>query len=350
MIHDERLDCDWEEANHIKAALTHRQARCLRIEAELLDRLGFGGEYLDAAATAEAAPTDRYVAGLRYSDSAQINPAKLCRELKRVLLERGVSVHELTAVKAVTPGRPPALELESGRVIADRVVLGTNAYLPQLGVLRGRVVPLQTHVRVTEPLSDSQLAGLGWSRRESISDKRNIFNYYRLTRDNRIVFGGGRPVYGRAGDNRSDGATDVADPRVWHKQRLAFAALFPTLRDVRATHEWSGSLGMTVDMLPVIGEPAGMPGVTVAGGWCGHGVALSFASGALVAELVAGRGAATASLPWRRGSAPRIPGDPLRAVGLSAYLTALQLADAAGALLERCRRRPSGPHTPTPGS
>jgi glycine/D-amino acid oxidase-like deaminating enzyme len=90
---------------------------------------------------------------------------------------------------------------------------------------------------------------------------------------------------------------------------------------------------MTLDRFPVIGELA--PGVTVAGGWSGHGVHLATASGALIADLVLERPNAHAQLPWIRSAAPRVPPDPVRAAGLRAYVRALQCADRLESLLDR---------------
>jgi glycine/D-amino acid oxidase-like deaminating enzyme len=127
----------------------------------------------------------------------------------------------------------------------------------------------------------------------------------------------------------------VADPRVWQAQAEMFARRFPSLADVAISKRWSGAVGMTADHLPIVGEPDGVPGVFFAGGWNGHGVAMATASGATIAELMLGRGAACLNVPWVRGHAPTIPGDPARAIGVSAYLTALGMMDRMDALLER---------------
>jgi gamma-glutamylputrescine oxidase len=329
IIAAEAIACDLEDVPHVKLALTSRQAAHLREEAQLLARLGFAADFSEAPSL----PVPNR-GGLTYPGSAQLNPALLVRGLKRAVLAHGVQIYEHTPVTALTPGRPVRLDLGGGAtLVADRVVLATNAHTPGLGFLAGQVVPLQTHVGMTEPLTSTQLAQLDWAGRCSFSDKRQVFDYYRLTRGNSLVFGGGRPVYQSATGNRAAGATDVADPRVWQAQRARVARTFPGLTGLTIARQWAGTVGMTLDRFPVIGELA--PGVIVAGGWSGHGVHLATASGALIADLVLERPNSHAQLPWIRSAAPRVPPDPMRAAGLRAYVRALQCADRLESLLDR---------------
>jgi gamma-glutamylputrescine oxidase len=340
IIAAEGIACDLENVPHVKLALTSRQAAHLREEAEKLSRLGFAADYSEAPSV----PVPNR-GGLAYPGSAQLNPTLLVRGLKRAALAHGVRIYEHTPVTAITPGRPVQLDLGGATLVADRVVLATNAHTPGLGFLAGQVVPLQTHVGMTEPLTSSQLAELDWAGRNSFSDKRQVFDYYRLTRDNRLVFGGGRPVYQSATGHRAAGATDVADPGVWQAQRGLVARTFPSLTGLTITRQWAGTVGMTLDRFPVIGELA--PGVIVAGGWSGHGVHLATASGALIADLVLDRQNPHAQLPWIRSKAPRVPPDPVRGAGLKAYVRALQCADRLESLLDRkpirVRKEPTCP-------
>ncbi len=329
LIAAEGIRCDLEDVTHVKVALTSRQAATLRREAKMLARLGFPADYFE-----DPPVPVRSHGGLSYPGSGQLNPALLVRGLKRIVLERGVRVLENAPVLAVRPGSPVQLDLgRAGTLAAERVVLATDAHTPGLGLLAGQVIPLQTHVGVTQPLTCAQLTELGWTGRHSFSDKRHVFDYFRLTRDDRLMFGGGRPVYRSAHRDRSAGATDLADPRVWSTQREGLARTFPALAEVAITHQWAGTVGMTLDRFPIIGEVA--PGVVVAAGWSGHGVHLAIASGAVVADLVLGNAKPLAGLPWVRDAAPRVPADPVRAAGLRAYLQVLQWTDRLEALVDR---------------
>jgi gamma-glutamylputrescine oxidase len=336
MIRGEGLACDLEDTPQVKAAVTRRQADTLRAEARLLEKLGFAAALYDERKMAEIAPVS-YRAGLCYPQSGLLNPLRLCRELKRVLLARGVRVHERTPVSGLAPGAKPRLNVPGGTVTASQVVLATDAYTPQLGLLKGQLIPIQTHIIQTEPLSAAQLGRLNWPGRTPFFEASNLFNYYRLTAEDRIVFGGGRPLYQSAAGDRQTGATDVADPQVWADQKEVFRQRFPALGDVGVARQWAGTVGMTLDNLPLIGELAEAPGVYFAGGWNGHGVALATSSGATIADLVARRRSPRTEFPWIRGRAPRIPGDPVRAFGLFAYLTGLGLADRFDRWRERLR-------------
>ena len=336
LIAAERLSCALEPTPQMKAALTQRHVAGLANEARMLERLGFDAPWLDANDMARVAPVP-YQAGLRYPQSALLNPVLLCRELKRILIAGGVRVYERTHVRRLAPGRPVALTLGEGTLTAARLVLATNAYTADLGVLQGQIIPIQTHVIQTAPLTDAQLSRLNWPGRNPVFEAGHIFNYFRLTPDNRILFGGGRPLYEASPANPRSGATDIADPGVWRAQVNVFRRRFPALADVSIANKWSGALAMTLDHLPIIGELAEAPGVFFAGGWNGHGVAMATASGALVAELLMGCRSARARVPWVRGGAPAIPRDPVRAVGLSAYLTTLQVMDRLDAVRDRLR-------------
>jgi glycine/D-amino acid oxidase-like deaminating enzyme len=254
-----------------------------------------------------------------------------------------VRVFEHSPVSSIIPGDSIRLETKRGSVLAKQVLLATDVYATKLGLLRGQIIPIQTHVSLSEPLTDGQLNRLTWDRRRSFSDKRHIFNYYRLTRDNRIMLGGGRPIYRAADGDRSAGALDIADPAVWRQQKRDFACAFPALSDIRIEQQWSGTIGMTLDELPIIGELSEIPGVYFVGGWSGHGVHLATASGLLVADLLAARCTSGERLAWNRNRAPCIPGDPLRGAALSMYLSGLALTDRLEMAFDRVLNGPIAP-------
>ncbi|MBI3725075.1 FAD-dependent oxidoreductase [bacterium] len=335
LVREEDIDCELEETGQLQLATTERQARSLREDARAFASLGFDVPYLEKAQVERAIATDFYAGGLRFERAGLLDPARLCRELKRRLLERGVRVHERTRVRAISPGKPARVELENGALVADQVVVATNALTPRLGLLRGRVVPLHTHVISTEPLSHERRAALGWEGREGIVDARNFFNYYRLTRDDRILFGGGRPLYRASRDDVAAGASVASREKTWEELARELVSIFPALEGLRIERRWSGAMGFTLDRLPVVGELEEARGVLYAGAWCGHGVALATASGAAIADLALRRASARTTLPWIRGSAPWLPPDPLRAIGLGAYLGALSLRDGIDPVGER---------------
>jgi gamma-glutamylputrescine oxidase len=327
LVRAESLDCDLEQRGQLLVARTDRQAAALRSQAETFERLGFRVPWLDEDALAPRLGTNLYRGALLYPSAANLDPRKLVRELARAAQSRGARILERVPVRAVRPGRPARVELDGRTIDADLVVLATNAFTAGLGFLRGRVVPLHTHVISTVPLDPATVRALGWPGREGVVDARRFFNYFRLTADDRLLFGGGAPAYRAARGDLRAGATRFTDPRQWERLERELALVFPSLAGAAIEDRWAGVMGFTLDRLPVVGELAQAPGVLHAGGWCGHGVAFSIASGAVIADLAGGRESVWARLPWMRGTAPWLVPDPLRAAGLRAYLGALGLAD-----------------------
>lgn len=327
LVRAEGLDCGLAERAQVHAALDARGARGLEARAAALTELGFEVPLLDAARVRGVLGAAPYRAGLRFADAALVDPDRLCLELARVLRARGVRVLEGTRVAALHPGvADVSLETSAGVVRADRVVLATNAYTPGLGRLAGQVVPLHTHAVLTRRLRPDEVAALAWPGREAIVGTRRFFEYFRLTSDDRLLFGGGPAIYRRARGDRRAGATHAARPRVWRRLEREIARLLPPLAGVRIARRWAGPLGFTRDQLPIVGPLPDAPRVLASVGWCGHGLALSALAGEVVAAAAAGE-APPLPLPGWRGRAPRLPADPVRGLGLACYLAGLNLAD-----------------------
>ncbi len=308
LIEEAGLACDLERNGQLVVARSDKQAASLREQARVFSELGFDVEWLGHDALREKLASPLYVGGLRYPLAANLDPLKLCREL---------ATH--------------AREL-----VADRIVLATNAFTPRLGFLRDRVVPLHTHVVRTEPLG-FRIRELGWAGCEGVIEARRFFSYFRLTAQGALLLGGGAPLY--TGGER---ATDRA--RFAELER-EIATIFPALDGVAIERSWSGVMGFTLDRMPVVGDLVEAPGVLHAGAWCGHGVALALASGETIADLVASRRTPRTELPWIRGSAPWLPPDPLRGIGIHAYLAGLGLADRLDTPARPERRAPARKET-----
>ncbi len=220
-------------------------------------------------------------------------------------------------------GAPASRSPVAARVLADDVVVATAGYTSGLDVLRGRVLPVHLQALATAPLPPELLAALGWPGREGVVEARRIFNYFRLTADDRLVFGGAAPRYhwrGRppAGEAQHLGAS----------LRRELAAVFP--RDIGfdrlpVTNVWGGVIGYTLDALPVLGRDRERPAVVHALGWCGHGLALSVASGAWIARLV------FESRPldgaWGRDRSPLLPGEAVRWLSFRTAVAAMAVLD-----------------------
>src|SRR5579883_1768849 len=253
LIQAEGLACDLEVTGQLLVARTGRQAAFVESQARAFQELGFDVEWLDRDALATRIASDSFRGGLRHPRAANLDPLRLCHELARVCRARGVVIREQTPVRSVAAGR---LELASGEsVLADRVVLATNAFTSRLGVLRGRVTPLSTHVVLTEPLGE-RVRALGWPGREGVVDARRFFSYFRLTADDRLRWGGGAPLHRRA-----------EDPATYATIAAEIESVFPSLQGVRIEKQWSGVMGFTLDRTPIVGPLAEEPAILHTGAW-----------------------------------------------------------------------------------
>jgi glycine/D-amino acid oxidase-like deaminating enzyme len=235
------IDCAFETGGDLDVAIEEHEVAWLAEEAESLQALGHDVELLDRDGVREHISSPLPVAGLwRRSGAGLVDPARLCWGLARVAADLGVTIHEATGVDAVERrGSGVALRTADGTVAARQALLATSAFPGLIGAIRRRVVPVWDYVLVTEPLAPDQRAAIGWPNRQGIGDLANQFHYFRLTADDRIVWGGYDAIYNFAG---------TVDPD--HEQReesydlLAghFFAAFPQLEGIRFSHRWGGAI------------------------------------------------------------------------------------------------------------
>jgi glycine/D-amino acid oxidase-like deaminating enzyme len=278
-------DCGLTTGGQLMVANSPRAAEALARQADAYRELG-----LDPAPLPDPG---RFRAALRFPVAATLDPAALVAALAAEVAGRGVRRFDHSPVRSLGAGE---LVLPYGTVRARRTVVAVNGFVRSLALPVGTVAPLEVHAVATAPLPAALRAELG---PEPVIDVTPLAPYYRLTPQGGLVMGGG-PVNGRA-------------ERAW----AWLAERLPGGTEV--THRWSGRIGMTGDDLPVVGEA--VPGVWFAGGCCGHGLALSVASGAYLADALLGE--APPPLPWHRARAPWLPtAGPARPV-LEAYLRLL---------------------------
>ena len=229
------MDCDFERTGMLAVAIEPHQVKWLA-EPDAAD----GSDvYLDGDAVRGEIASPTYLAG-RWDrrSTAMVHPAKLAAELARVITDLGVVVHEGTAVRRIDDGEASVeVVTDRGTVRAPRVALATNAFPSLLKRNRLMTVPVYDYVLMSEPLTAAQLGEIGWRHRQGVSDLANQFHYYRLSADNRILFGGydaiyhaGRSVRAEYEDRRSS----------FEKLASHFATTFPQLEGVGFTHRWVG--------------------------------------------------------------------------------------------------------------
>lgn len=258
------LDCQWERTGVVDLAIEPHQIDWLLDAAARAVRTGAPHTFLDRAKLRDTIASPIYEAGLvRPDGAALVHPARLAVELARAASEAGVEIFEQTRVTGLTPpGRgvqdvavlvttSPAGE---ATVRADRVLLGTSAFPALLRRYRRHTVPLYDYVIATEPLSAGLLGAIGWHGRQGLADLANRSHYYRLTADNRIVFGSHDATYHHGGRMSR---TYEDRPRAYRRLTEHLLTTFPQLEGVRLTHRWSGAVDTSARSGAFFGQAAG---------------------------------------------------------------------------------------------
>jgi glycine/D-amino acid oxidase-like deaminating enzyme len=328
-IDEAGLKCDKLRPGFLRVATAPGYVKRLQRQVELMESLGFEGiSWVDATATRAMVNSERYLGAMWEPRLLLVNPAKLVREQKRYALELGVRVFESTPVLAVaqTPGHDPVHRLLTphGSLTAHKLAFATNAYSHLFMQLDRLQVPAFTYMIATEPLTDQQLAPIGWRGGQGIEDARNLIHYYRLTPDKRIVLGGG-PVGLTANGNLDRDA----DEQAWRHLEQYLHWLWPHLPGVAITHRWGGPFSVTLDLTPALGYTGRDRSAVFALGCIGHGVSMSYLNGEVLAELLLADGGGLASecpfvnrkvIPW--------PREPLASIAEHAIRGYLRAEDA----------------------
>ena len=309
----------------------YESARALGLEEDL--------RLLDAEETARRVRITGAGGALYNPHCATIHPARLTRGLARTVERLGGEIFEQTPVTDYEArkgtGGGPRLVTRAGEVRARTVVLAGEAYLARLRKLRRQVLPIYSLIVLTEPLSETRWAEIGWEGRECVASNRYTVDYLSRTADGRILFGGrGAPYhYG----SRIEDEYDRHDPT--HEMlRQTARDWFPTLKGVRFTHAWGGPLAMPRDWMPTIShDPAS--GVATARGYTGQGVATANLSGRTLADLILCRDTAITRLPTVNHEPRPWEPEPLRWLGARYVQRGLMRVDDRA---ERTGKPPTG--------
>ena len=325
------IDANFERVGELHVATRPHEVAELQEEHRERSAAGHRVRLLDEAETRALVASPTYLAGVLDPDVALVEPARLAWGLREALLAAGVEIFEGSPVTRLEAGRDgvrarTASAGGAGSVLADQVVLATNAFPPLLRRLRLWTVPVYDYVIATEPLDAAHREALGWQGRQGIGDSGNLFHYYRLTHDDRIVFGGYDAVY-RYGSRIS--------PRFEQQGRthgvLArhLAETFPALEDVRLSHRWAGVIDTSTRFAAFYGTAHG--GRTAyALGFTGLGVAATRFAGDVVLDLLAGEETERTALEMVRRRGVPFPPEPARSLGINLTRWSLERSDHGG--------------------
>ena len=282
MISEHRVECDLEENGMLGVALNEKQARALEQYRDRLKKFGLDSTFLQGKALATEIKSPLFSAGLVVPYGAILNPAKLAREMKRVVEEVGVDVRERTVVTRITPGKVNIVDTELGDIRAPILVVALNAYANKLGFFNNRSFPISVFQIATEPLNKTQLASIGWGNRQGLYDMRTAFSYLVLTADDRIVMGGSGAAYY---DN--DALCSGNDKTFTHSIKRDLFAFFPQLEGLRVEHAWGGTTTYTINRIPSVGVMGDHRNIYYGVG-LSEGVPTTQTFGRIIADLMAG--------------------------------------------------------------
>jgi glycine/D-amino acid oxidase-like deaminating enzyme len=346
---DHGIDAELREAGFLQVSAAPAQDDVWAPAVAACERVGEAGRWHaltpDEVAARVRSPVFR--GGAFMPGAATIQPAALARGLRRVALQRGIAIHERTRVRgwsraagASSENGPVTIRTSSrrgsGRLLADQVVIATNAWAAASRPFGRRLVTWSSYMVLTEPMPD-HLAEIGWTGGEGIADSRFTLHYARTTVDGRIALGGGG---GRAGFGGRIGRPFTHDIGSARRAAEGLRRWFPSLADVRIEDAWGGPIDVDDDHRPWFGT---LPGgrVHFGLGYSGNGVAPSIVGGRILAALAPGRQADddAASLPIvGDGATPRaFPLEPFRYVGARIFREAIVRREQA----EEAGRRPS---------
>ncbi|MCW2983885.1 MAG: dependent oxidoreductase, partial [Conexibacter sp.] len=266
------------------------------------------------------------VGGVRLTDAAAVQPALLARGLRRALLRRGVEVYENTPMVGLQCGGPVAVvRTPAGLIQAGAVVLALGAWSARLRELRRAVVPVGSHIVLTEPIPD-RVAAMGWTGGELLGDTRLLVHYAQVTRDGRIAFGRGGGAIGPFGRVLHKHFVDPATVKVVAD---GFRRWFPQLADVALTHAWGGAVDRAPQHLPFAGVLGDHDNVHYATGFSGNGVGPSVLLGRMVARRALGMRDEYTDNAITQGPPSYLPPEPARFAGGVVVRDAVRRAEGA---------------------
>jgi glycine/D-amino acid oxidase-like deaminating enzyme len=322
------IDCDWERTGEIDVATQPHQLAELHEMAEAVAGYGFERTVLDADQLRAEVDSLTFLGGIWDKDGvAMVHPAKLAWGLKSACLTQGVRIFERTRAESLAEhGTGMAVGTPYGRVLARRVALGTNVFPSLVKRVRPYIVPVYDYALMTEPLTDEQLAAIGWSGRQGLGDSANQFHYFRLSADNRILWGGYDAVYNFGGRVRAE-----YDQRPETFQTLArhFFQTFPQLEGLRFTNAWGGAID-TCTRFSAFFDTAYRGRVAYAAGFTGLGVGATRYGAEVMLDLLAGEPTERTSLEMVRSKPLPFPPEPVRWAGIEMTKWSLDRADRNG--------------------
>jgi gamma-glutamylputrescine oxidase len=269
------IDCDLKYG-YMDVAVQKSHENDLKVWHEDLVARGRGDEarLLEADELPSLIGTARYRGALLNNRSGHLHPLNLCLGEARAATQLGVNIHEGTEVLEIKHGKRPQVVAGQGTVTSDFVVLAGNAYHKlERPRLNGLVFPAGSYIIATEPLSEAEAAQIN-SLDVAVCDMNHVIDYFRLSADRRLLFGGRGNFSGR-------------DPnRLIESMRPRMLDIYPQLKEKKIEYAWGGKIGIVLNRVPILGRTS--PNVLFVMGYSGHGVNMTHACSEAIADAVTG--------------------------------------------------------------
>ena len=299
IVREDNITCDFSRCGHLEVACkpSHFDSYARSVET-IAREFNHQLRIIPRVELADEIGSSIYHGGIVDDSSAGVNPARYVSGLAAAALTAGARIFHNATVQQIAPAsnngsRSLTLQTTRGNVKADNVLIATSGYTSSATpALRKKIIPIGSFIITTEPLSDSLARELS-PRNRMIYDSKHYLYYYRLTPDNRMLFGG-RAAFFPETKNTIRRSAEIL--------RRGMIDVFPQLRDTKLAHAWGGTLDFCFDTMPHSGQ---MDGIYYALGYAGHGVAMATYLGAKIAEHICGD---ETDIPF---SAIPFPGAPL---------------------------------------
>ena len=273
LIKNYSIDCDLKYGN---IHFAHKKSLCneLREEADhLTNNYNFSGRYLSKQELSEYIGTDIFFGALMDDQSCHLHPLKYLHGLVLAAKNAGVEIYGDSKVMDYT-NHPTLVRTDCGSVRSDHIIIACNGYIENLEPrINGYIMPINNFVIATEQLSNDIAKNLV-PKDTSMSDSRFVINYWKLSGDNRLIFGGGETY------------TTKFPRDIKNFVKKYMLKIYPQLSDTKVEYGWGGTLAITLNRLPHFGKLA--DNIWYMQGYSGHGIAASTHAGKLVSEALSG--------------------------------------------------------------
>ena len=327
------IDAEYRQDGWLWTASSRAQLDAWEPTLEAIESCGaFAYERLEPEEVARRASSPVHLAGVFEPTCATVDPALLVRGLARAAAEKGVRIFERSPVARVDLANHPTVHTDRGQLSANRLVLAINAWAAQLDEFKRSLVVVASDVIATDRVPD-RLSEIGWTSGLAISDSRRLVNYFRRTKEGRVIFGKGGGTLGFGGHvspsfhRASTRAAEVA---------AHFHRLYPTLDDVLPVRSWRGPIDYSLTGVPAFVRVGGRPDVFAAAGFSGNGVGPSYVAGRILASMVQEKDDEWAATALAASPKSGLPPEPMRFLGGQAVRAAIARKEAR----EDVNRRP----------